>query len=61
MKRNEFNFVHKDVCQRDFDSFLGPVDSDDGPFITFDSSWTMAHIMHAAGIFKSISDARRNG
>lgn len=59
---SEFNFVHKNVTKNDVDLFMGPVEPDkDGPFITFDDTWIMAHIMHAAGIFKSVGDARRNG
>ena len=57
----EFNFVSNMTKVEDIDLFLGPLEPTDGPFITFDESWSMAHVMHAAGIFKSVGEARRNG
>ena len=61
MKRNEFNFVSETVSDADNESLMGPFEDDDGPFIRFPSFWTMAHIMHASGIFKSVNEARKNG
>jgi len=61
MNRNEFNFVSEKVSDADMELFMGPFESDDGPLIRFPDNWIMAHIMYTAGIFKSISDARRNG
>jgi hypothetical protein len=58
---HEFNFVHENVTQEDVELLLGPMDSTDGPFIKFDSNWNMSHIMHAAGIFRSVNEARKNG
>lgn len=58
---NEFNFVSETVSDSDNEMLMGPFEESDGPFIRFPSTWTMAHVMHAAGIFKSISEARRNG
>jgi hypothetical protein len=40
---------------------MGPFDDSDGPFIIFDDSHTMAHLLHMAGCFKSITQARKNG
>lgn len=57
----EFNMVHDSVADSDVELLLGPFEPSDGPFIKFDDSWTMAHVMHAAGIFKSVSEARKNG
>lgn len=57
----EFNMVHESVSDKDIELILGPLEPSDGPFIRFDDSWTMAHIMNAAGIFKSVSEARKNG
>jgi hypothetical protein len=61
MTHNEFNFVSETVSDADIDLFLGPLEPTDGPFIRFPPTWTMAHVMHAAGIFKSVSEAKRNG
>lgn len=61
MKRNEFNFIDENASQSDIDLFLGPFEDEDGPIIKFPEHWTLAHIMHAAGIFKSVSEARKNG
>ena len=62
MNEQEYNFVHQGVSPEDIELLMGPLQPDiDGPFITFDSGWTMAHIMHAAGIFKSVTEARKNG
>ena len=59
--QHEFNFIAEGVNQFDSDMFMGPFDESDGPVIRFPKDWTMAHIMHAAGIFKSVSEARKNG
>ena len=58
---NEFNFIGEKVSDEDAELLLGPFEPTDGPVISFPESWTMAHIMHAAGIFKSVSEARKNG
>lgn len=57
----EFNFVHERVSEEDLENLLGPFEEKDGPLVKFDDSWTMAHIMHSAGIFKSVTEARKNG
>ena len=57
------NFIKLDTTQEDRDLFFGPImpwDRDD-TFIIIEDKWTMAHIMHKAGIFPSISQARKNG
>lgn len=61
MTHNEFNFVFEGVSDADIELFLGPLEPSDGPFVRFPQNWTMAHIMHAANIFKSVSEAKRNG
>lgn len=40
---------------------MGDPASDDGPFLLFDDSHTMAHLMHMAGCFPSITQAKKNG
>lgn len=57
----EFNFIHERVTDADIELLMGPFDDADGPIIKFNDDWIMAHIMHAAGIFKSVSEARKNG
>ncbi len=64
MQRNEFNFISTNMWNTaDVDLFLGPLDKDDGPLVEFDPSefTSVAHVMHHAGIFKSVGEARRNG
>lgn len=59
--RNEMNFVGTDVSDADRALFLGPFDENDGPFLDLPAEWSMAHVMHAAGVFTSVGQARRNG
>lgn len=58
---NEFNFIGENVSDADAELLMGPFEPSDGPVIRFPESWSMSHIMHAAGIFKSVSEARKNG
>lgn len=53
------NFINK-ISDKDKDLFFGPVDSKD-EFIEIQDHWNMANIIHIAGIFSSISQARKNG
>ena len=55
MSVNEFNFVHERVDQIDVNLF----DMDGST--PFNDNHTLAHIMHLAGIFPSVSQARKNG
>lgn len=61
MNNLEFNFIHKSRTQEDKESFFGPLEPTDGPFIVFDDTWTMADIVTTAGIFPSKTQARKNG
>jgi hypothetical protein len=54
------NFINKNTTQKDLDMFFGPIESKDTFFIIKDN-WIMAHILHEAGIFPSVSQARKNG
>ncbi len=58
---HEFNFIHESRTQEDKESFFGPLEPTDGPFIVFNDKWTMADIVVAAGIFPSKSQAKKNG
>lgn len=50
------NFL-KSTKQSDINLFFG----DDEHVIMIEDHWTMAHIMKEAGIFPSVSQARKNG
>lgn len=54
----EFNFFSSSD-EKDRDLFFGPLDKEE--FINIEEKDIMAHLMVKAGIFNSVSDARRNG
>lgn len=54
------NFIKLNTSKADRELFFGPIESDD-TFIIIEEHWIMAHVMHQAGIFPSISQARKNG
>ena len=54
------NFIKLNTSKEDRDLFFGPIEPDD-TFIIIEEHWTMAHIIHASGLFPSISQARKNG
>lgn len=60
-----FHFITKNVKPKDIDLFFGPLVDDlieDDIFVVFDpDKWIMAHLLHHVGIFKSITQARKNG
>jgi hypothetical protein len=51
------NFITPNVTEEDKDLFFGKGEE----FIIIEEHWTMANLLHAAGIFPSISQARKNG
>jgi hypothetical protein len=51
------NFISDNVTESDKAMFFG-LDED---FIVIENGWIMAHVMHRAGIFKSVSQAKKNG
>jgi hypothetical protein len=55
---NEFNFF-KSTQDADKDLFFGPIDGE--TFVEIKDGWIMAHVLAAAGIFPSVSQARNNG
>jgi hypothetical protein len=57
----EVTFVGADVSASDKVLFLGPLEPTDGPFHVVEPGWTMAHIMHSAGAFPSVKQAKANG
>lgn len=58
---NDFNFHSCDTSERDIELLFGPMEPHDGPFIELEDHWLLAHVMHAAGVFKSVGEAKRNG
>ncbi len=54
------NFVSRNTNQEDKELFFGPL-ADDEVFWWIEDHWTMAHLLHVAGIFPSISQARKQG
>ena len=55
---NGKNFI-KNVNEKDKNLFFGPLDNE--TFIDIQSKWCRAHILHNVGIFKSITQAKKNG
>jgi len=53
------NFIGKNTKESDKELFFGPLEDD--TFIIIEEHWIMAHILFEAGIFPSISQARKNG
>ena len=68
-KRNgdNMNFIKEGTSFEDLDLFFGPLPkkpsdlTDEDTFHIIEEHWIMAHILHKAGIFPSISQARKNG
>lgn len=54
-----FNFISKKVDQEGKDLFFGPLGSEH--FVVMDEHWTMANILVHAGIFPSLSQAKKQG
>ena len=53
---NEINFIHKETKESDLESF-----GFDDENVLLEDGWMMAHVMHRAGIFPSVGQARKNG
>ena len=55
---NEFNFIAPHVSDADIDLF----GFNDAPnCFNIEDNWLMAHVMHLANIFPSVSSARKQG
>lgn len=57
---SDFNFRTDNASERDVDVFFGPADDSDVNFILGEND-TMANVMHHAGVFPSVTQARKNG
>ena len=51
------NFIGANTTEEDKKLFFG----EDEVFTIIEDNWLMAHIMHRAGIFLSVSQAKKNG
>jgi len=60
VKGNWFFFVSDNVSDVDKELFFGPLDGTE-EFIVLQTNWIMANVMHAAGLFPSAGQARKNG
>jgi hypothetical protein len=56
----DYNFIKSSQEDLDKEVFFAPVTGDD-TFIRIEGNMNMAHVMVAAGIFPSMSQARNNG
>jgi hypothetical protein len=57
---NEINFISKNVTSEDKDLFFGP-NVDKETFIIIEEHWSMANVLARAGVFASVSRARKQG
>ncbi len=53
------NFISPKVTEEDKELFFGPLNGEE-EFIVMGEDWTLAHILHAAGVFPSLTQARKN-
>jgi len=56
----EYNFINSNLPASDKELFFGPL-TIDATFITLEDRWIMAHALVAAGVFASVSQARKAG
>ena len=56
----EANFVHPLTTSKDKEFLFGPIEEHE-LFFTIEPTWNLAHIMHAAGAFTSVGEAKKNG
>jgi len=58
----DVDFIKKNTSKKDIELFLGPVDKkQEQVFFDLKDGMLIAHFMHQAGVFKSVSEARKNG
>lgn len=56
----DFNFVSPNTTLWMFDQMFQPIEQGE-KFIIIQPNWLMAHVLHNAGLFNSVGDARKNG
>ena len=60
--RIDIDFIKEFTNEKDIDLFLGPIDSDqERVWFEDGDSILLAHFMVRAGVFPSVSQARKNG
>jgi hypothetical protein len=57
---NELHFISSNATEEDKELFFGPLTGEE-EFTVIGDNWKMSHLLHAAGIFPSVSIARKNG
>ncbi len=57
---NEFNFISGNTSEEDKELFFGSLDGTE-EFIKMGSHWLLAHVLARAGVFPSVSQARKQG
>ena len=56
--KNEYNFIHPSIAWENVKIFGFEKSSN---CFSIEDEWTMAHVMHIAGIFPSVTSARKQG
>jgi len=56
----DYNFIKSSQKETDIELFFGPITADD-KIIDIEGNTIMAHLLFAAGVFQSVSLARKNG
>ena len=54
---SEVNFISLNVSTEEMELF----GFDDEPAVVLKDNWMLAHVMHVAGLFPSVTSARKNG
>jgi len=54
---SEVNFIALNVSTEEMKLF----GFDDEPAVVLKNNWMLAHVMHVAGLFPSVTSARKNG
>ena len=54
------NFINSNITEADKELFFGPL-LENETFTVIEDHWKMAHVIHKAGLFPSVSQARKNG
>lgn len=58
----EMNFYSSKTTKEDAEDIFGPMEETDGPLVQIDmENITLGHLMHQAGLFPSIKQAKNNG
>jgi hypothetical protein len=55
-----WHFINPQLTESDKDLFFGPLEGNE-IFIPIESNWTMAHILVKAGVFPSLTQAKKQG